>query len=258
MSRVVIPFSGGMDSTTLLFQALNTPADAKVEFPGFVFVDAISINYGQKHLKKELAAVDRILNYSSIKGSCRLTHKVLDLTFFRDIASASALTNNDIAVAKAKDVMGDPQTVNYVPFRNMMILSICSAYAETVGADTVYHGAAQADSVAGYWDGSKEFIDAMNNVTILNRRRKIKIVAPLLNKSKADIIKWGIDLGVPFQETWTCYEGKDKACGVCTACSLRLKGFIDANYVDPVPYDRDINWDKLIKPSPSNHISTAP
>ena len=241
ISKVVIPFSGGMDSSTLLFHALRTP------FSGYEFIYTVSINYGQKHLDKELGAVDRILNSPLIKGSCRVVHKVLDLTFFKDIAGISSLTNNNIAVAKAKDVMGDPQTVNYVPFRNMMILSICSAYAETVGADTVFHGAAQADSVAGYWDGSKEFISSMNNVTILNRRHKIKIVAPLIDKSKADIIRWGMELGVPYEETWTCYEGKDKACGTCTACSLRLKGFIDAGIKDPVSYEKHIDWNSLLK-----------
>jgi 7-cyano-7-deazaguanine synthase len=232
VTKAVIPFSGGMDSTTLFYHAYNN----------FDFIYPISINYGQRHLYKELNAINHILNNEKFKESHRITHKILDLTFFRDIAGSSALTNNNINVAKAKDVMGDPQTVNYVPFRNMMILSICSAYAETVGADTVFHGAAQADSVAGYWDGSKEFVEAINNVNNLNRRHKIKIEAPLLSKSKADIIKWGIEMGVDYSKTWTCYEGKEEACGTCTACSLRLKGFIDAGYKDPVMYSVKIPW----------------
>ena len=236
MSKCVIPFSGGMDSTTLLYNAIDKHEE----------VFAISINYGQRHLTRELEAALRILKGLSIKDHAKVKHKVLDLTFFRDIAGASALTNNSIDVAKAKDVMGDPQTVNYVPFRNMMIMSICSAYAETVGADTVYHGAAQADSVAGYWDGSAEFIDAINGVNVLNRRHKIKIKAPLLDMSKAEIIKWGTSMGVDYSKTWTCYEGKQRACGVCTACSLRLQGFIEAKIKDPVPYEKDIPWDKLI------------
>ena len=142
--------------------------------------------------------------------------------------------------------MGDPQTVNYVPFRNMMVLSIACAAAESIDATSVQYGAAQADSVAGYWDGSAEFLNSINEVTMLNRRSKIKIEAPLIEKSKADIIKCGTELGVPFEKTWTCYEGVEVSCGTCPACSLRLKGFIDAKIQDPIPYAKHIPWDVLM------------
>jgi len=231
MSKCVIPFSGGMDSTTILYHAIKEHDT----------VYAVSIAYGQRHLQREITAANNILN--DLNKVCNsISYKVLDLSFFRDVASISSLTNNSINVAKAKDVMGDPQTVNYVPFRNMMMLSICSAYAETVGAEVVYHGAAQADSVAGFWDGSKEFIEAINNVNMLNRRHKIRIEAPLLDKSKADIIKWGMSMGVDYSKTWTCYEGKEQACGVCTACSLRIGGFMAAGIKDPVEYSVKIPW----------------
>lgn len=236
-SKAIVPFSGGMDSTTILYHAIQKHDT----------VYAVAINYGQRHLQKELAAGREIINDLYNDNKNKINYSVLDLSFFKQIVNVSSLTNNNIKVAKAKDVMGDPQTVNYVPFRNMMMLSICSALAESVGADTVYHGAAQADSVAGYWDGSKEFIDAMNNVTILNRRNKIKIEAPLLDKSKADIIKWGMSMNVPYDKTWTCYEGLEKACGTCTSCSLRLKGFIEAGLKDPVAYSVPIPWNYLLK-----------
>jgi 7-cyano-7-deazaguanine synthase len=154
------------------------------------------------------------------------------------------LTNSNIAVAKAKDVMGDPQTVNYVPFRNLMLLSISLGIAESTGASVVFHGAAQADSVAGFWDGSIEFLDQINKVSDLNRRNRIKVLAPLIDKSKAEIIKLGVKLGVNFKNTWTCYEGAEEACGECTACSLRIKGFLDAGYIDPVNYKITIPWKK--------------
>jgi len=125
-----------------------------------------------------------------------------------------------------------------------MLLSMCTAYAETVGASTVFHGAALVDSQAGFWDGSKEFLHAINNVNKLNRRNVVEIVAPLILKSKADIVKCGVDLGVDFSKTWTCYEGQERACGECTACSSRVKGFIDAGYIDPVKYAIDIPWEK--------------
>ena len=123
------------------------------------------------------------------------------------------------------------------------MLSICSAYAESLGADTVYHGAALVDSQAGFWDGSKEFLEAINNVNKLNRRDRVTIEAPLINLSKKEIIELGIQYGVDFASTWTCYEGKEEACGECTACSSRIQGFIDAGIIDPVPYSRDIPWE---------------
>ena len=93
-----------------------------------------------------------------------------------------------------------------------MMLSICCAIAESLGANTVYHGAAQVDTQAGYWDGSNEFMAAINSLTSLNRKHRIKIEAPLIELSKKEIIKWGLELDVPFSHTWTCYEGKEKAC----------------------------------------------
>lgn len=230
MNKAVVPFSGGMDSTTILYHVKSMYDE----------VYAISFYYGQKH-RKELNVAQLTAQKLGIKE-----HKLIDISFFKDIASTSSLTNDDIEVAKAKDVMGDPQTVNYVPFRNMMLLSIACAYAEAVGAKTVYHGAAQADSVAGYWDGSPEFLNEINKVTALNRRNKIAIKAPLLTMSKSEIIKFGHDLGVNYADTWTCYEGEEKACGMCTACSLRIRGFIEAKIQDPLDYEIQIPWSKYI------------
>lgn len=227
--KCVIPVSGGLDSTVILYLALSEGYEI---FP-------VSYDYGQKHKKRELTCAQRNVFRSTGRNT-----KVLDLNFFKDIVTTSALTNDDIEVAKTKDVLGDPQTVNYVPNRNMMMLSICTAYAESIGAETVFHGSALVDSQAGFWDGSKEFLSAINKVNELNRRTRIKIIAPLIMKSKKDIVNMGTDLGVDFSLTWTCYEGKEKACGVCTACSSRIKGFIDAGVRDPIQYEIDIPWGK--------------
>jgi 7-cyano-7-deazaguanine synthase len=236
MSKVVVPVSGGMDSTVLLHLAASK----------FDKVYAISFDYGQRHIKELESADYQINNIRDRESEANVySHRVIQLPFFKDI-STSSLLNHQIEVAKAKDVMGDPQTVNYVPFRNMMLLSIACSYAEGFGADVVYHGAAQADSVAGYWDGSLEFLTAINNVTSLNRRNKIRIEAPLIDKSKKEIIELGLELGVDFGHTWTCYEGVDKACGECTACSLRLQGFIQAGVRDPLEYSKAIPWERLL------------
>ena len=226
--RCVIPVSGGLDSTVIAHWAKTDGFECH----------ALMYDYGQKHRDRELTCA----SMQALK-TCK-TQKQIDLSFFKQIVNTSSLTNDDIEVAKTRDVLGDPQTVNYVPNRNMMMLSIATAYAEAIGADTVMHGSALVDSQAGYWDGSKEFIQAINNVVDLNRRNKIKISAPLIMKSKQDIIQMGVNSGVDFAQTWTCYEGKDKACGVCTACSSRIKGFIDNKMIDPVQYAIDIPWEK--------------
>lgn len=229
-SKAVVPISGGMDSTVLLHLAATR----------YDKVITVNYDYGQKHRDKEINCAS--FQIESLDTPVDSLH--IKLPFFKDICQVSSLLNNKIAVAKAKDVMGDPQTVNYVPYRNLMLLSISLAIAENYGASTVFHGAAQADSVAGFWDGSEEFLDQINKVSALNRRNRIIIQAPLIDKSKEEIIKLGIKLGVNFNQTWTCYEGGEQACGECTACSLRIKGFIDAGYIDPLNYKISIPWEK--------------
>lgn len=228
MKKCVVPVSGGLDSTVILHWVASEGHE----------VHAVSFNYGQRHFERETQCA--LQNCKAISKS----HKVINLDFFKDIVNSSSLVNDEIDVAKTRDVLGDPQTVNYVPNRNMMMLSICSAYAESIGAEQVYHGSALVDSQAGYWDGSNEFINAINKVNELNRRDRVEIVAPLITKSKKDIIELGMNLNVDFKKTWTCYEGKDKACGECPACSSRIQGFIDAGYKDPVEYSRAIPWDQ--------------
>ena len=230
MKRCVVPVSGGLDSTIILHWVASQGYE----------VHAVSFNYGQRHVDKELACATLSCSDSNLAK----THKIINLDFFKDIVSTSSLVNDKIDVAKTKDVLGDPQTVNYVPNRNMMILSICTAYAESIGATQVYHGSALIDSQAGYWDGSIEFLTAINKVNELNRRDRVEIVAPLITKSKKTIIELGLDLGVDFTQTWTCYEGGDKACGECPACSSRIKGFIDVGKIDPLDYNRDIPWER--------------
>ena len=225
MSKAVIPVSGGIDSSVILAYAKTKHTQV---FP-------ITFDYNQRH-SKELMFAEMQTGESFNK---------ISLSFFRDIVTTSSLTNNNIDVAKTKDVLGDAQTVNYVPFRNQMLLSIACAYAESVGANTVYHGAALIDSQAGYWDGSIEFLNSINSLIALNRKHKINIEAPLIDKTKAEIILMGKDLGVDFARTWTCYEGRNVACGYCTSCSSRIKGFLDAGIKDPLQYERnDIPWNE--------------
>ena len=223
--KSIVLFSGGLDSTCLLYKALNTTDPI-----------ALLFNYGQRH-NRELKMAIHQCEYSKIP------YKILDITFLKEVISTSALLNTDLEVPDVKEVLGDPQPITYVPNRNMMFLSIATAVAESSGASLVYYGAAEVDTHSGHWDCSLDFLDYMNKTIGLNRRNKIEIKAPFITYSKADIIREGIDNKVNFIYTHTCYKGEDLACGKCASCSSRIQGFIEAGYKDPIPYAVEIPWD---------------
>jgi len=224
MSKVVLAFSGGMDSSVLLHMAAEK----------FDEVYCLFFDYGQRH-KKELQCAEKQLK-SLNKGVKML---VID-TPLNVLAPTSSLTNLDIDTPDVREMRGEAQPKSYVPFRNMLFISYLLSYAEGVGADAVWYGAAQVDSLAGYWDGSPEFLKEINDVAALNREHRIVVEAPLLTMSKADIILEGIRLGVKFSDTWTCYAGEEKADAYSPSSSLRLQGFASAGYIDPIPYKQDL------------------
>tara|TARA_R110000824_G_scaffold343044_1_gene529579 strand:- start:184 stop:939 length:756 start_codon:yes stop_codon:yes gene_type:complete len=241
MKKLVLTLSGGMDSSVLLYMAQDR---------GYDHIHTVTFDYGQRH-KRELTCVNKQIDNFNEKFSgwfnLKVTNKVLDVKYIKDIAPTSSLTNENIDNPDISEIAGDAQPVSYVPFRNLMFLSICSSYAESVGAEAVWYGAAQVDSLAGYWDGSEEFVNIVNEVTELNRENRIKIEAPLLDLSKAEIIEEGARLGVQFKDTWTCYSNrKDKLADATTpSSSMRVKGFVDAGYKDPLPYVQQKKLDKL-------------
>lgn len=125
----------------------------------------------------------------------------------------------------------------YVPFRNGNLLAIACSWAEVVGADSVWIGAVQQDS-SGYPDCRREFLEAFERAVNLGTKpdTRIAIRAPLLDMTKADIVKKAIEVGAPLDKTWSCYVASDRACGTCESCGLRLKGFAAAGVFDPIPY----------------------
>jgi len=233
--KLVLAFSGGMDSSVLLFMAADR---------GYEEIHTVTFDYGQRH-RREMQCVplqkwDLKEKYPNVK----FTNRVLDVSYLKDISPTSSLTNLDIDNPDISKIAGDAQPVSYVPFRNQMFITICCAYAESLGADSVWYGAAQVDSLAGYWDSSQEFVDSINQLAALNRQHRILIEAPLLSLSKADIIREGVKLGVQFENTWTCYSNREDGLADATtpSSSLRVQGFISAGYKDPIKY---LQQDKL-------------
>ncbi len=215
--KAVCLISGGMDSAVAAAIAKRKGYD----------IYTLSINYGQRN-RKELEAAMKIAKW--LGGE----HKIIEANL-RQIGG-SALTD-DIEVPES----GEGIPVTYVPARNTIFLSFALAYAEVIDADAIFIGVNAVD-YSGYPDCRPEYIKAFQHMANLATKRgvegrPIKIEAPLLYMSKAEIVKKGMELGVPFEKTWSCYREGEKACGRCDSCRLRLKAFKEAGYEDPLEYE---------------------
>ena len=230
MSKALVILSGGMDSSILLhYVAKELNYDE---------VYAITFNYGQRIIREIECA-----KYQS--KACNVKeHKIINMDFFREISTMSALTNTNLAIPKARDDIGNAQPLSYVPFRNLLLLTTAAGWAESIGASDLYYGAVQTDDFSGYWDTTSLFLNKVNDVYNLNRKNAIKFNAPFMSFSKDLVVKIGINLQVDFRQTHTCYEGTDPACGECVSCSARIKAFIDNKTIDPIGYSKDIPWSK--------------
>jgi 7-cyano-7-deazaguanine synthase len=219
--KAVIVLSGGLDSTTCMGIAKAEGYDL---YP-------ITFHYGQRHNREVEQAIEVGKHYEVTD------HRIVDLTFLKDIGG-SALTDEKLEVPTEADE-GIP--VTYVPARNMIFLALASAYAEVIGATAVYTGVSAVD-YSGYPDCRPEFIHSMEETINLATKagvtgKNILVKTPLINLSKKETIEEGLSLNVPYELTTSCYNGKEKACGKCDSCLLRLKGFKEASSADPIPYE---------------------
>lgn len=225
MRKAVVLLSGGLDSST-------TAAIAKSE--GFELY-AISFDYGQRH-SRELDSARAVAKSLGVSD-----HVVMSFDMRR--IGGSALTDEiDVPLDRAADEMANGIPVTYVPARNTIFLSFALAYAETIGAHDIFIGVSQVD-YSGYPDCRSEFIEAFEQMANLatkagvERKKRLRIHTPLALLSKAETIKRGLDLGVEYSLTWSCYLGGERACGRCDSCKLRLAGFSQAGAKDPLEYE---------------------
>lgn len=226
--KAVVLLSGGLDSSTVLYQASSDGCECY----------AISFDYQQRH-RRELESA------TAIAQSARVVDHQL-VKFDLRQWGGSALTDDSIALPHVSvfTEMSHNIPVTYVPARNTIFLSFALAYAETIGAERVYIGVNALD-YSGYPDCRPDYIQAMQEVFRLGTKqgregKAIAIVTPLINLKKTEIIQMGNHLGVPWDQTWSCYAGGDIACGVCDSCRLRLFAFAALGLKDPLPYEKGV------------------
>jgi 7-cyano-7-deazaguanine synthase len=192
-------------------------------------VAALHISYGQRTEEKERRSFAAICDRLGIRTRLVVRNEAL-----RAIGG-SALTDLSLAVPESR-ALGHDVPVTYVPFRNAHFLSVAVSWAEVLGAEKIYIGAVEQDS-SGYPDCRPAYYRAFNQVVRAGTKEgRIGIVTPLIAMRKSEIVRLGLELGAPFDLTWSCYSREDRACGVCDSCGLRLRAFQESGEADPIPY----------------------
>ncbi|MGO8795056.1 MAG: 7-cyano-7-deazaguanine synthase QueC [Candidatus Sulfotelmatobacter sp.] len=221
-SRAVVLLSGGMDSCVCAALATRDHNAA-----------ALHISYGQRTEERERQSFLAICQCLNIHDKLIVRNEAL-----RAIGG-SALTDENIAVPSAEALghaIGHEIPITYVPFRNAHFLAVAVSWAEVLGAKKIYIGAVEQDS-SGYPDCRPAYYEAFNQVIKTGTKEgTIEIVTPLIRLRKSEIVTLGLELGAPLDLTWSCYSGRDQACGVCDSCVLRLRAFAAAGAKDPIPY----------------------
>ena len=229
-NRAIVLSSGGIDSTTCVAYT--------VDYFGKQNVCTVSFLYGQKH-SKELDCAKAIADYYGVN------HYVLNISEILKYSDCPLMQNStkDVELGSYSDQVTrnkDGMVSTYVPFRNGLFLSIAAAYADALfpGEEVEIYYGAHADDAAGqaYADCSPEFAEAMNTAISIGTYGKITVCRPLINMNKSQVVAEGLRLKVPYELTWSCYEGGEEACGTCGTCIDRLNAFRANGVKDPIKY----------------------
>ena len=229
--KALVLSSGGVDSTTCVGIAIDKYGKDNVI--------TASLYYGQKH-DKELKCAEEVAKYYGVRHIEEDISNVMK--YAKDVCTLmkGGADIEHASYAQQMEEHGEGRVATYVPFRNGLLLSSVTAYADSLfpGEDVeVYYGA-HADDAAGqaYADCSPEFAEAMDKAINIGTYGKIKVARPLINMNKAEVVKTGLALKVPYELTWSCYEGGEKACGTCGTCIDRLNAFKENGIKDPIDY----------------------
>lgn len=220
-NKAVVIASGGIDSTTLIYKLINKGYSLKI----------LTFQYGQKHLKETEYAI-------KIFKKLSIDYRLVDISGIKDLISGSALTDSKIEIPEVPETTEHYDTLKttIVPNRNSIFLALAVAYAQQLNYNTVFYGAHHSDRGV-YPDCRKEFIESFEqSQRLANDNQKIRIIAPFVEMDKAEIVKLGHDLGVPYEETWSCYKGLESHCGQCSSCSERKRAFSNSGIKDPTIY----------------------
>lgn len=219
IKKAVVLLSGGMDSTTAMYEAIERGYKPYL----------LHLSYGQQTEDKELASARKMLLHVNAGDFQHISVDHLSAI------GGSSLTDETMTVDEA-DLDSDDVPTSYVPFRNANLLSIAVSYAEVNDCDAIFIGA-HTEDFSGYPDCRPTFFDAFQSV--INTGTKdgdIELCTPFVEYAKSDIVERGQQLGVPFEDTWSCYQNNEAACGVCDACAYRLQAFEEVGIDDPIEY----------------------
>ncbi len=221
--KAVVLFSGGLDSTTALYQAR---ADGAEE------IHAVTFDYGAKHGRREIHAAQEIA------VTAAEYHTVIDMPRIFSGGKSAVMGDVEMPMEEYKDYeSGEGESITVVPFRNANLISAAVTVAEVNGFSRVYAGMHATDH--GNWaypDCSPEFLGAFSSAIYVGTRGRVRLVFPLVWMTKAEVVTRGAVLGVPFRLTYSCYEGGQRHCGRCPTCLERMNAFVEAGYKDPVTY----------------------
>jgi len=225
--KAIVLSSGGVDSTTCLAVAIDRFGKDNVA--------SVSIFYGQKH-RKELVCAKKIADYYGVK------HYEFDVSGILAYSNCSLLENSSEQIAHGSydqqvKLNENGKVSTYVPFRNGLMLSVCASFAQSIFEkdDVALYLGAHGDDAAGnaYADCSEEFVSSMGKAISIGTYDQVHIESPFVKTNKAGVVRTGLSLKVPYELTWSCYEGNDKPCGKCGTCIDRAKAFAENGAADP-------------------------